>query len=653
MEGDKDLSTIREIETPEVDENLNKDKVYESEPNNEMKQEEEQSIKTNCNFVNNFIDELSNANFDIMSETAKLKILEMKEKIEKWKVSQKELSKVEENPSVKTRRRTDDKFVEDADEKLPRKTKMTESTPIRVTSKKEVVTARDNLSLQECAKRLARLRKSDSSSDTSFGSDNEEACKKLIQNSDGKRFSNGSPQNTKAKRFTKRKSATNSNIVLETLLSKIDNRKTPVLANYDEKGSMSLRSYLETFENHCEDNLKGGKPNTDELESHLEGDTLKAFKAMKDVSDSYKIVKEKLLTWYDDTKELRKERYRLEFNDMKPKADESLFQYSTRMEKIFKLAYNKLNVQSSTTLKNKFVKTLLPKSARKSFTDLMFSASMTGTKVLWSQMQKCARLKDIELEKKRQETQVENNDDDPIEINIQHNNKKDTVHESKNYDNYSGESSRRRDGVFDNKNQRLYGMRPPPKFHYNRSQEDRNQGNMQQPNYKRQTEQNYTKSTNYQTNKFSSPPIANYRSCYKCGRMGHTSNVCRTNLGPCFNCGKMGHLQRDCYMNRRRSNSQPRQQNYRNYHRDRSYDPQQRQRRDQSNDRYNRYSGGKGKEEEGSHGKYISQGRDRYRTNFPGTGANYDNHNKEKTQEGNEGKRNFNGKTNNKEASNW
>ena len=556
MDGQKKVDTVDdEVGSPSSDdsqiqkiESVVPDEKVETEIVNKMRVEEEQVIERNCKFVSDFIEELSIANYEIMSISAKTNILKMTNVIDRWRMS----------------RRTS------LESKQTEPKKISDQKSSRV---QDLVTG-ESLQTNKVQQKIDKLKRLCESTDTenNSSSDNEEEFHRLIKegnNHNERKSRKDNKDIPKVKRFTKRNSVTNENSVLEVLLSKIDSRKTPVLAKYDEKGSMSLQSYLESFEEYCEDNLKGGKPNLGELESLLEGDTLKAFKSVKDAVDSYETTKGKLLNWYDDMKELRKERYRIEFNGIKPKLSETLSQYSSRTEKIFKLAYPKQNIENSSSLKNKFITTLLPKPVRKTFTDLVLRAGMNGKKVTWSSIQKCARLKDIELEKKRRETHQEDDHDDeddkPIEINIQHNKQLKEV----NPDDSSGKSNRRNEDSDSSNynNKKLYNMRPP-KVYYSQSRY-KNQDKYQST---KGEHRNYDKQVAYKNNKFSSPPKSNNRSCSICRRFGHSSNSCRMNYGPCFNCGERGHFQRDC-RERRRSNSQPRQRDgsyghYRNQSRD-------------------------------------------------------------------------------------
>ena len=125
-------------------------------------------------------------------------------------------------------------------------------------------------------------------------------------------------------------------------IARLDNRKIPDPDKFDEKSGEDLRQYLERFEDYCRENFKGDKIFwVGELKRHLSGRLLEAFEATKTVSDTYGGVKAKLLEYYDEMKELRKERNRLLFKNAQYKRGESLYLFSSRLESMFRIAYPK------------------------------------------------------------------------------------------------------------------------------------------------------------------------------------------------------------------------------------------------------------------------------------------------------------------------
>ena len=515
------------------------------EMDNDNVKQEEKSIKTNCDFINKFVDELQSVNLGNLSPDVKTYIDNMRTKISNWK-------------------------SEDLKPKIKEKT--TEVPAMKSEAK---------------IKHSKYDKSTDSYGNQSSGSgtDSRESrrkTKKLKKKQKIYTYDSAQTEEDKKKK-RKQKNDTDENM-LRTLITKIDNRRVPKLSKFDENSGLSLGSYLTNFESYCEDNLKGSsKFWIDELEQHLVGDTLKALKSIKDVEDTYETMKEKLLSWYNDMKELRKKRYKEKFHKAKYNSGESLYLYSTKMEKLFHLAYPKHTVNSSEMLREQFIKTI-SKDCKKIFTDYITHKRLMDQKITWSMIQKCARVQDLEIEEKKREkkdTEEESDEVKEIEINIQQkvknpneekyknssrndrddrNNRSPTYHRdnypnSNRYSNYQSHAQNEKSNE-PYRSERTYNGSRNNNFHYN--------------NYRAKSYQN-DHQNNYQRNKrFSSPPNTFNSRCTKCNRYGHSEHRCRLNVvGPCFNCGLMGHRQIDCYRNRRpnrtynRSYSQPPENRYR------------------------------------------------------------------------------------------
>ena len=88
------------------------------------------------------------------------------------------------------------------------------------------------------------------------------------------------------------------------------------------------------------------------------------FKVVKGVGDSYDIVKEKLLDWYNDNEENRKLKNFKLFEEMSYSSGQELYLYSCELENAFTLAYPKYDAINSSILQRKFMATI-PKSAKK------------------------------------------------------------------------------------------------------------------------------------------------------------------------------------------------------------------------------------------------------------------------------------------------
>jgi hypothetical protein len=86
----------------------------------------------------------------------------------------------------------------------------------------------------------------------------------------------------------------------------------PAMSKFHYDGSLSLMNYLRKFECYSENAFRGEKSLCDELGSSklLEGETLIAFRNFKELGLGYRDVEYKLLNWYEDAKNMRKEKNR-------------------------------------------------------------------------------------------------------------------------------------------------------------------------------------------------------------------------------------------------------------------------------------------------------------------------------------------------------
>ena len=155
----------------------------------------------------------------------------------------------------------------------------------------------------------------------------------------------------------------NNQSILEVIAKKLDNRRTPTQGKFDNDNGEELENYLIKFERYCKANIKGSRDFwVDELEERFTGEMLEGFKTIREVNDSYEDVKDKLINWYDGTKDVRRNRAKEEFNNAKCSIGEALFLYSKRLEKLFRRAFPKKKVEISKTLREKFMTKRMMKS---------------------------------------------------------------------------------------------------------------------------------------------------------------------------------------------------------------------------------------------------------------------------------------------------
>lgn len=116
--------------------------------------------------------------------------------------------------------------------------------------------------------------------------------------------------------------------IFAKLLSKLDNRRVPDLEEFSDDCILDLGEYLNRFEEYCRENFRGSSYLwVRELERHLGGKTLEAFRSVRQKHESYEIVKGKLMKWYDDEKMIRKKDNKKRFRSSKIKEGESVYIY--------------------------------------------------------------------------------------------------------------------------------------------------------------------------------------------------------------------------------------------------------------------------------------------------------------------------------------
>ena len=385
----------------------------------------------------------------------------------------------------------------------------------------------------------------------------------------------------------------NNKSIMEILVDKIDTRKVPKIGKFDETSGEHLDSYLNKFELYCKDNIKGSRDFwIDELEDLFTGETLEAFKAVKDVGDSYRLIKNKMLSWYDDMKDLRKKKAREQFDKIKFTKGDTLYLFSTKMEKAFKRAFPNKKPESSSSLREKFVKAI-PKSDSKQLSAQIFSNKLDEKVTTWSSIQKFARHRDVWIEQARREEIDKSDEPKEILINVNEVNPRrmDRVYNNSRTDGVTWPTKNWQDmkppqrynqngNVNWHEKNKWQDMKPPQRYNQNGNvnwHEKKNWQDVRPPtNYYRGNQNNYPNNNrmNHESrpnnlenkkwdnqdrrnSKFSLPSKIEARRCYSCGRIGHLAVQCRSGL-TCFSCGRVGHMSSNCRSNNdRRSRSQP------------------------------------------------------------------------------------------------
>ena len=282
-----------------------------------------------------------------------------------------------------------------------------------------------------------------------------------------------------------------------TALRNIDHRAIPKQEVFSESSGQDFEQYLSRFEEYCLDTFRGRKylwiP---ELERHLSGKILEGFHSLRDYNDSYEEMREKLVSWYKDSRHLRRSAAK-KFERAKMKPKESLFLFGTRLESLFKAAFPTHRVNESKTLINTYLENI-PKVTKGEINSQVMTYKLKHKKVTWSFILKCARLKDTERDSRKQSSEEEKPEE--IVINL-----------SKAAEKYE---DRR------------------PRNHYSS-----NKGYI---NHRH----NYQPETPAPGRRFTDPPESEW--CNICKRFGHSFRNCRRRLRACFNCGASDHFIKDC-----------------------------------------------------------------------------------------------------------
>jgi hypothetical protein len=296
----------------------------------------------------------------------------------------------------------------------------------------------------------------------------------------------------------------------------------PLLENYCDQSGEDLNKYLEKFEDYCGQNFRGRKHFwIGELERHLTGKTLEGFKILRQFNDNYCEVKDKLLSWYKDERDIRKERAKQKFEQARPKTNESTYLFSSRLENLFKLAYPRKLTDNNKKLIHKF-KAVIDKPMRDIINAQIMSANIEDRKLKWRTVQKCSRFYDLEkkIQKEKEESSEAENE---IIINLT-----------------SDQNRNERNEVDGNRNNAVNGHkyqfeRPPYQFPPKLFAPVRPSNNFRErPAFPPIARFN------------APPPFQASNTCGTCGKFGHSTQQCRVRLRACFGCGGLDHFIRDC-----------------------------------------------------------------------------------------------------------
>lgn len=494
------------------------------------------------------------------------------------------------------RKTTEDKSIKPNDSNLKPKGNKKSSKAAAIEDRSHCDESTDSTDNDHSTSCSTAITTSEESSSAQSGSHNQKKSKKKGQKAKAKKIKkerkhSQDSENTEEEGLLGNRKESEFEMLLGAF-ARLDGRKVPAQEKFDEKTGQDLKRYLKKFESYCDSNFKGGRSLwIGELERHLSGKVLEALQAVRDVDDSYEKVKKKLLEWYNNMKDLRKKKNRSRYEKAQFIHGESLYLYSSRLEKLYRVAHPNHNVKTSKSIQEKF-QASIPKSARTLLSSQIMAYKINNKKITWKVIQQCARYYDLEREKEQGEGKRKGQEsEEEVVISVGQGRKyKDVATQDdkpitkipKGNVNLAGQSQSKAPAgtnpvphtqdlsPFAIPNQKLHGqtglgMYPssyypqympgyPVPFGYAEGCQV-GRGYNTYPAAFGEPQRTLASSASRPTFDHPPPHLANRTvRCTFCNRIGHTINNCRTKWNHCYWCGSAGHYFRQCP-----------QQNFNNY----------------------------------------------------------------------------------------
>ena len=290
----------------------------------------------------------------------------------------------------------------------------------------------------------------------------------------------------------------------------LDLRKLPKLEMYNEETGRDLLKYLDKFEMYCKENFRGHKDFwISELEEHLQGETLKYFKMIRDWDDDYKSVRHKLVKWYKAETKTRKKTYKKQFEKAKPKTGENIYMFSIRLASLYKSAFPNHSYDKSEVLMDRFVK-VIPKDYQRAINTQKMAYGLRRRKITFTFMQNCVKLKDLD----NVETLSSDSEKSVKEVEI-----------------HLGQQRRGREDYDRRGTREVTGWQN----YQRRNREYSNNGKVTKNEGNNRRKDNGTYDEQREKG-----------LCFACNEPGHFARECRISLGLCLLCGEKGHFVRAC-----------------------------------------------------------------------------------------------------------
>ena len=129
---------------------------------------------------------------------------------------------------------------------------------------------------------------------------------------------------------------------LMSIMQRLDTRMVPKPEEFDSASGQPLQEYLDMFEGYCRSNFRGSSVLwIGELGRLLTGDMHQAFQVLRVPGDSYRVIKKKLIRWYEDSSEVREMGIKAKFTSANRQKGEPTRLFGARLEKLFRLAHPK------------------------------------------------------------------------------------------------------------------------------------------------------------------------------------------------------------------------------------------------------------------------------------------------------------------------